>query len=83
LDIKLNYLILYAFNLLKFSKALTGSNNLALSPTGLIFTDIINSIVQDDKIISVKINPVGDKAKLFDPVKAFENFNKLKAYRIK
>ena len=45
--------------------------------------DIINSIVQDDKIISVKINPVGDKANSFDPVKAFENFNKSKAYRIK
>ena len=45
--------------------------------------DIINSIVQDDKIISVKINPVGDKANSFDAVKAFENFNKSKEYRIK
>ena len=45
--------------------------------------DIVNSIVQDDKIISVEINPVGDKANSFDPVKAFENFNKSKAHRIK
>ena len=45
--------------------------------------DIINSIVQDDKIISIKINSVGDKANSFDPVKAFENFNKSKAHRIK
>jgi cyclophilin family peptidyl-prolyl cis-trans isomerase len=30
--------------------------------------DIINSIVQDDKIISAKINPVGYKAKLFNSI---------------
>ena len=45
--------------------------------------DIVNSIAQDDKIISLKINSVGDKADSFDPVKAFENFNKEKADRIK
>ena len=45
--------------------------------------DIVNSIAQDDKIISLKINSVGDKANSFDPVKAFENFNKSKEYRIK
>ena len=45
--------------------------------------EVVNSISQDDKIISVKINAVGDKANSFDAVKAFENFNKQKADRIK
>tara|TARA_Y100000991_G_scaffold72507_1_gene54527 strand:+ start:19857 stop:20792 length:936 start_codon:yes stop_codon:yes gene_type:complete len=44
---------------------------------------IVNSIKQDDAIISVKINAVGDKAISFDAVRAFENFNRLKANRIK
>ena len=45
--------------------------------------EVVNSISQDDKIVSVKINPVGDKANSFDAVKAFENFNKQKVDRIK
>ena len=45
--------------------------------------DVVNSIVQDDEIINIKINAVGEKAQSFDPVKAFENFNKLKEERIK
>ena len=45
--------------------------------------EVVNSISQDDKIISVKINAVGDKANSFDAVKAFENFNKQKVDRIK
>jgi len=44
--------------------------------------DVVNSIVQDDEIINIKINAVGEKAQSFDPVKAFENFNKLKEVRI-
>ena len=36
-------LILFIFSLLKSSKALTASNELALTPTALIFTDIILS----------------------------------------
>ena len=44
--------------------------------------DVVNSIVQDDEIINIKINAVGEKAQAFDPVKAFENFNKLKEERI-
>ena len=44
--------------------------------------DVVNSISQNDEIISVKINAVGDKAKAFDAAKAFENFNKSKADRI-
>ena len=40
--------------------------------------DVVNTIVQDDEIINIKINAVGEKAQSFDPVKAFENFNKLK-----
>ena len=44
--------------------------------------EVVNSISQDDKIISVKINAVGDKANSFDAVKAFENFNKQKVDRI-
>ncbi|MFL2610353.1 MAG: peptidylprolyl isomerase [Flavobacteriaceae bacterium] len=44
--------------------------------------DVVNSIVQDDEIINVTINAVGEKAQSFDPVKAFENFNKLKEERI-
>jgi cyclophilin family peptidyl-prolyl cis-trans isomerase len=44
--------------------------------------DVVNSIVQDDEIINIKINAVGEKAESFDPVKAFENFNKLKEERI-
>ena len=44
--------------------------------------DVVNSIVQDDEIINIKINAVGEKAQSFDPVKAFENFNKLKEQRI-
>ena len=44
--------------------------------------EVVNSISQDDKIVSVKINPVGDKANSFDAVKAFENFNKQKVDRI-
>jgi len=45
--------------------------------------DVVNSISQNDVIISVKINAVGDKAKAFDAAKAFEDFNKSKADRIK
>ena len=45
--------------------------------------DIVNSISQDDEIISVKINAVGEKAQAFDPAQAFEDFNKSKADRIK
>ena len=44
--------------------------------------DVVNSIVQDDEIINIKINAVGEKAQSFDPAKAFENFNKLKEERI-
>ena len=44
--------------------------------------DVVNSIVQDDEIINIKINAVGEKAQSFDPIKAFENFNKLKEERI-
>ena len=45
--------------------------------------DVVNSISRNDEIISVKINAVGDKAKAFDAAKAFEDFNKSKADRIK
>ena len=45
--------------------------------------DVVNSILQNDEIISIKINAVGDKAKAFDAAKAFEDFNKSKADRIK
>ena len=45
--------------------------------------DVVNSISQNDEIISIKINAVGDKAKAFDAAKAFEDFNKSKADRIK
>jgi len=45
--------------------------------------DVVNSISQNDDIISIKINAVGDKAKAFDAAKAFEYFNKSKADRIK
>ena len=45
--------------------------------------DVVNSISQNDEIVSVKINAVGDKAKAFDAAKAFEDFNKSKADRIK
>ena len=45
--------------------------------------DVVNSISQNDQIISIKINAVGDKAKAFDAAKAFEDFNKSKADRIK
>jgi cyclophilin family peptidyl-prolyl cis-trans isomerase len=44
--------------------------------------DVVNSIVQDDEIINIKINAVGEMAQSFDPVKAFENFNRLKEERI-
>ena len=33
--------------------------------------DVVNSISQNDEIISIKINAVGDKAKAFDAAKAF------------
>ena len=45
--------------------------------------DIVNSISQDDEIISVNINAVGEKAQAFDPAQAFKDFNKSKADRIK
>ena len=45
--------------------------------------EVVNSISQDDEIISVKINAVGDKAKAFDAAKVFDDFNKSKAERIK
>jgi len=45
--------------------------------------DVVNSISQNDEIISIKINAIGDKAKAFDAAKAFEEFNKSKADRIK
>ena len=44
--------------------------------------DVVNSIVQDDEIINIKINAFGEKAQSFDAVKAFEDFNKLKDARI-
>ena len=44
--------------------------------------DVVNSIVQDDEIINIKINAIGEKAQSFDPVKAFEMFNKFKEERI-
>ena len=44
--------------------------------------DVVNSIVQDDEIISIKINPVGEKASSFNALKSFESFNKLKKERI-
>ena len=44
--------------------------------------DVVNSIAQDDEIINIKINAVGEKAQSFDAVKAFEDFNKLKDARI-
>ena len=44
--------------------------------------DVVNSIAQDDEIINIKINAVGEKAQSFDAVKAFEDFNKLKDTRI-
>lgn len=49
----------------------------------IIGMDIVNSISQDDEIISVNINAVGEKAQAFDPAQAFEDFNKSKADRIK
>ncbi len=45
--------------------------------------DIVNSISQNDEIISIKINAVGDKAQAFNPAQAFEDFNKSKDERIK
>ena len=45
--------------------------------------DIVNSISQNDEIISVNITAVGEKAHGFDPAQAFEDFNKSKADRIK
>ena len=45
--------------------------------------DVVNSITQDDEIISININAVGGKAQAFDPAQAFEAFNKSKADRIK
>ncbi len=45
--------------------------------------DVVNSVSQNDEIISIKINAVGDKAKAFDAAKAFEEFNKSKADRIR
>ena len=45
--------------------------------------DIVNSISQDDEIISINITAVGEKAQSFDPAQAFEDFNKSKADRIK
>lgn len=45
--------------------------------------DIVNSITQNDEIISIKINAVGDKAQAFNPAQAFEDFNKSKDERIK
>ncbi len=45
--------------------------------------DVVNSITQNDKIISVNINALGEKAQAFDPAQAFESFNKLKADRVK
>ena len=45
--------------------------------------DVVNSVSQNDEIISIKINALGDKAKAFDAAKAFEEFNKSKADRIR
>ena len=44
--------------------------------------DVVNSIVQDDGIISIKINAVGEKASSFNALNSFESFNKLKKERI-
>ena len=49
----------------------------------IIGMDIVNSISQNDEIISVNINAIGEKAQAFDPAQAFEDFNKSKADRIK
>ena len=45
--------------------------------------EVVNAITQDDKIISIKINAIGDKASNFDPVNEFKKFNKSKSDRIK
>ena len=45
--------------------------------------DVVNSISQNDEIISVEINAIGEKAQAFDPTQAFETFNRSKAERIK
>ena len=45
--------------------------------------EVVNAITQDDKIISIKINAIGDKASNFDPVTEFKKFNKSKSDRIK
>ena len=58
-------------------------NNHAVFGNVIDGMDVVNSISQNDVIISVKINAVGDKAKAFDAAKAFEDFNKSKADRIK
>ena len=44
---------------------------------------VVNSITQNDEIISIKIKAVGDKAQAFNPAQAFEDFNKSKDERIK
>ena len=44
--------------------------------------DVVNSIVQDDEIISIKINAVGEKASSFNALNSFESFNKLEKERI-
>ena len=44
---------------------------------------VVNSISQNDEIISITINAVGEKAEKFDSVKVFDDFNKSKAERLK
>jgi cyclophilin family peptidyl-prolyl cis-trans isomerase len=45
--------------------------------------EVVNSISQNDEIISITINAVGEKAQKFDSVKAFDDFNKSKSERLK
>ena len=44
---------------------------------------VVNSISQNDEIISITINAVGEKAQKFDSVKVFDDFNKSKSERLK
>ena len=45
--------------------------------------EVVNSISQNDEIISITINAVGEKAQKFDSVKVFDDFNKSKSERLK
>ena len=45
--------------------------------------DVVNSISENDEIISITINALGEKAEKFDSAKVFDDFNKSKAERLK